>query len=98
MSYSSGLNKNSIFIWLAVATGILLLIPLFAMKITDSVNWSVLDFMVMGTLLFSSGSLFIFLARKMVPQKRVYLALTILMGFLYVWAELAVGILFNFGN
>ena len=37
--------------------GLLLSIPLIAMQLTDEVNWSFFDFIIMGTLLTSTGLL-----------------------------------------
>ena len=69
------------------------MIPLLAMQFTEDVNWSIYDFVVMGFLLlfFSLG---IDLTLKKVKNgniKTLYVVLTILI-FLFIWAELAVGI------
>ena len=71
----------------------LLLIPMATMLISDEINWSIFDFVVMGFLLlfFSLG---IDLTMKKVKNENVkilYIVLTILI-FLLIWAELAVGI------
>lgn len=47
--------QNRIFIWIALATGLILSIPLIAMQFTSGVNWTLADFVVMGTLLMATG-------------------------------------------
>lgn len=71
---------------------LLLGIPALAMTWTDEVNWSLLDFCLMGVLLLTL-SFAIRLIRLRFPkhQKRVYIVVVILLFFL-LWAELGVGI------
>ena len=72
---------------------VLLLIPFIAMQFTDEVNWSPLDFLVMGLLLFSLGSTIELVMRKVKTLKhRIILLGAALLAFLLIWAELAVGI------
>ena len=72
---------------------ILLFIPLIAMQLTDEVNWTILDFIVMGILLISTGFLCEFIMRKVNKiNYRIALFIIILVGLLIVWAELGVGI------
>jgi uncharacterized membrane protein YoaT (DUF817 family) len=92
------INRKNIFIWIAVATGILLLIPFIAMQFTNEVNWDIGDFIVMSFLLFSTGSLFVLISRKTNRKHRVVLGAILVIVFLYIWAELAVGIFFGLGN
>jgi hypothetical protein len=72
---------------------ILLCIPFIAMQFTDEVSWTAFDFVVMGALLLITG-LLCELAIRRVPsiKNRVIIIVFILMAFLLVWAELAVGI------
>ena len=84
-------NKRLKFILTAVA--ILFLIPLIAMQFTDEVSWTSLDFVVMGILLLSTGLLCELTMRKVTKIKhRIALCIAILVVFLIIWAELAVGI------
>jgi hypothetical protein len=84
--------NNRIIIGLATML-VLLLIPFIAMQFTDEVNWSPLDFLVMGLLLFSLGSTIELIMRKIKPLKqRIILLGAALLTFLLIWAELAVGI------
>ena len=71
----------------------LLTIPLVAMQLTDEVRWSVGDFVVMGLLLLGLGlSIELVLKKTKYTQKRwTYLSIVLLI-FLLIWAELAVGI------
>jgi hypothetical protein len=72
----------------------LLLVPLFAMQFTDQVNWSLADFLVMGTLLLSAGLLASWVWRKFPKSnRRIWYLLLIGLVFFIIWAELAVGIL-----
>jgi len=84
-------NKRLFIIMLTSA--ILLLIPLIAMQFTDEVNWSLLDFFVAGILLFGSGLMCELTIRKIKKiNYRIALCVAILVFFLLIWAELAVGI------
>ena len=90
--------RNSIFGWLAAGTGLLLLIPLIAMQFTDEVNWDIRDFIVMGLLVFGTTSLFVLVSRRMLRSRRMALGLMFAALFVYLWAELAVGIFLNLGS
>jgi hypothetical protein len=87
--------KNSVFIWIALATGAILLIPLIAMQFTTEVKWDEKDFIVMGSLLFGIASLFVLAARRAPRKHRLLIGGMFIATFLYLWAELAVGIFTN---
>ena len=73
--------------------GLLLLIPLIAMQLTDEVNWSFFDFIIMGALLTITGLLIGVILQKVKNSKsRLILIITIVMMFFLIWAELAVGL------
>ena len=91
-------SENSIFIWIALATAAVLLIPLIAMQFTTEVNWDRVDFIVMGSLVFGLASLFVVVARKVRRNRRVIIGGVLVAVFLYVWAELAVGVFTNTGS
>lgn len=75
-------------------TGILL-IPAIAMLFTNEVNWSIGDFVVMGTLLLTVVLATEFILRKISDKKyRIAIITLLLILFLLLWVELAVG-LFN---
>jgi len=92
------LARNSLFVWIALATLALLLIPLVAMQFTTEVRWDTTDFVVMGCLLFGTASSFVLAARKTARRHRVLVAAVFVAAFLYVWTELAVGVFFDFGS
>jgi Kef-type K+ transport system membrane component KefB len=72
---------------------ILLLVPLVAMQFSTQVNWKVSDFIVMGILLTSAILLVEIVLRKVKTTKhRIILCAAIVIGFLLIWAELAVGL------
>lgn len=89
--------KNKNIIYSAIFTLLVLLIPLIAMRFTEEVQWAPFDFAVMGILLFITGLIFSFAMNKF-PKHRVVAGIIIAIGFLYVWAELAVGIFTNLGS
>ena len=86
------MQNNKLFIIL-LASVIPLLIPLIAMQFTDEVNWTLIDFIVGGALLFGTGFLCEFALRKLNKIKyRIAACLLILIALFLIWAELAVGI------
>ncbi len=72
---------------------LLLIIPLIGISFTDEFDWSLSDFIVAGLLLlvFSLTANFIVL-RISNRNRRVFFMTILLILFLLVWAELAVGI------
>jgi len=84
-------NKRLFIILLTTVT--LLLIPLIAMQLTDEVNWTLFDFIIAGALLFCTGLMIEITKRKIRPIKyRILFLVVLLIAFLLIWAELAVGI------
>lgn len=84
-------NKRLILILIAVPT--LLLIPLIAMQFSTGVDWKIPDFLVMGVLLLGTGLLCELVLRKVKSvMGRIIFCGIVLLVFLLVWAELAVGI------
>jgi hypothetical protein len=84
--------QNRKIIWIAVATGFILLIPLLAMQFSDDVNWDLADFIVAGVLLLGAG-----LAWELVARKgnnftyRVAVGIAVAAVLLLVWTDLALG-------
>jgi len=84
-------NKRLLIIFSAIV--VMLAIPLIAMQFTDSVNWKMADFVMMGLLLTGTGLLCEFVLRKVKKAKyRLMICAAIILLFLLIWAELAVGI------
>ncbi|QOY96778.1 hypothetical protein IM543_20325 [Massilia sp. UMI-21] len=75
------------------------MIPLLAMQFTSEVNWTGGDFVAAGILLFAAG-LAVVVASRMARSRLQRLALVglVALAFVYVWAELAVGIFTNLGS
>ncbi len=75
------------------AIALLLLVPAVAMLFTDQVNWTAIDFLVMGILLLGTAAAYIFGIRKLrKPDYRAALTVVLVLVFLLIWAEMAVGI------
>ncbi|WP_165822141.1 hypothetical protein [Hymenobacter edaphi] len=86
MNLSKSLTRVSLI------TATLLLVPLVAMQFTAEVNWSPLDFIVMGALLFSVGLALELVASRRGPVVyRLAAAGAVLTTLLLVWSNLAVG-------
>ena len=71
----------------------LLLIPLIGITITDVINWSVFDFIIMGFLLISLSIGINFASNRIknIKNRILYIGILVLI-FMLIWAELAVGI------
>ena len=82
--------RNPAFILYALSP---LLVPLVANQISDQVNWNVMDFITMGILLIFSGYWTQIVIKKIKSKsKKVVFISLILLIFLLLWAEMAVGI------
>lgn len=97
-SSNSSISATTLYAWIAVGTGLLLLVPYVAMQFTDEVNWAIGDFLVMGLLLYSFGCLSAYTVQRTPRKYRISMAMLLAFAFLYVWAELAVGLFFNLGS
>jgi len=85
--------QNKRLISVVLTSAILLLIPLIAMQFTDEVNWNLFDFIIAGTLLIGTGFIIELVLRKTKKIKyRIIIVAALLIVFLLIWAELAVGI------
>jgi ABC-type Mn2+/Zn2+ transport system permease subunit len=85
--------KNKRLIGIILTVALLLLIPLIAMQFTDEVNWTLLDFLIAGVLLLSTGLLCELVMRKVTKiEHRIAICAFILTALILIWIELAVGI------
>ena len=55
-------------------------------------NWSLVDFIIMGVLIFSFLSFTTFIRKKFSGIKEVLAVIIVVIVFILLWAELAVGI------
>lgn len=84
---------------IALITVIILLVPLIAMQFSDEVNWTASDFLAMGILLFVMGLIYDVVAKRIKDRNYRFVAGGLLvLIFLYLWAELAVGLFTNWGS
>lgn len=91
------LTKN--FLRPAIATALILLIPLVAMQFTAEVNWSLSDFVVMGALIFCTGLAFeVVMSRGGNIAYRIAFGLAIPLTLFLIWANLAVGLVGSGAN
>ncbi|WP_200934145.1 hypothetical protein [Massilia sp. Leaf139] len=81
------------FLRVLMVTAAILLIPLVAMQFTREVNWTSSDFVIGAIVIGSFGLLFEFARTKLRTTKsRLITCAVIVLGFMFVWAELAVGL------
>ena len=92
MNTENSLIRSLVFT--ALATGLLLCIPLIAMQFSEEVVWTLSDFIIMGMLLFGAGALYQLVSRKSSGMMyKSATGLAVLTGLLLIWANLAVGII-----
>ena len=81
-------KKRAVFLPL-----LLLLIPLIGMFFSNEINWSFFDFIIMGILILSlSFSIKQVLKTTKNINYRILIIAVVLILFLLIWAELAVGV------
>jgi len=82
-----------------VGTGLVLLVPLVAMRFTGEVVWTLSDFVVAGLIVFTTGMAYTLATRNARQiKRRLAVGAVLLAVFAYVWVELAVGIFTNLGS
>ncbi len=83
----------------AVATALILLLPLLAMQFTDEVAWDLVDFAIGGGLLFGAGLTFELIVRRSGNVAyRAAIGLAVATALFLVWMNLAVGLIGSEGN
>jgi hypothetical protein len=90
-THANSLGK--LFLFVAIITAMLLVIPLVAMQFSTAVSWTVRDFVAAAALLFSAGSSMVIVFRRVSSRfyRRLFIAL-IALALAVIWVELAVGI------
>ncbi len=79
--------------FLIATAGLILSVPLIAIQFTKEVNWGLLDFTIIGILLFGTACAIELILRKVKTlQSRIILCTVVLALLFLTWAELAVGI------
>lgn len=87
------LTQNKRLAGILLTVVLLLLIPFIAMQFNSGVDWSGADFIMMGALLLGTGLLCELVLRKVKKtEHRLLVCGAVLLAFLLLWAELAVGI------
>lgn len=81
--------KHTRLILILLAVPALLLIPFIAMRFTDEVNWTALDFTLMAGMLLITGIACEVALRIIKPTwMRAAAVLAVLLGFVMVWGAL----------
>lgn len=87
-------TKNKRLIIILTVASLLLFIPWIAMQFTKEVDWKIFDFVIMSILLYGLGISCELMIRKMKSKKqKIILCSTLIIIFLLIWMELAVGII-----
>jgi peptidoglycan/LPS O-acetylase OafA/YrhL len=87
------ITQNKRLFTIVISVAVLLLIPLIGMQFSDEVNWSIMDFVIAGSLLLGTGLICEFIMRKVKKKEnRITLIIVIIALLLLIWAELAVGV------
>ena len=94
---TNGFVRRNNIVVIALGTAGVLVIPLAAMQFTAGVKWTAFDFLVAGILLFGTGLMFNFAMWKF-RKHQLIAGTAIAVAFMYVWAELAVGIFTSLGS
>lgn len=89
--------QKKVFLPIAFVAVLILTIPLIAMQFTDQVVWTLSDFIIAGFLLFSTGTILAWATNKF-PKHKIFIVALIIFAFIWLWAELAVGIFTNWGS
>ncbi len=85
-------QDNKVFLYIAAVTATILSIPLVMTNISSGWDWQLPDFLIMGTLIFGTGSLFILVARVTPKKYRIIIGLGFFALLFAAWVHLAVGI------
>lgn len=85
--------KNERLLYMSIVAIVLLLAPAIAMRFTQEVAWTAVDFIVAGVLLFGTVLAIERVLRKVTGRTaRIAACASVVLVLLVVWAELAVGL------
>ena len=82
---------------IAGVAALILVVPLLGTQFVDGWNWSLSDFVVAGVVLFIFGVALDTVWRK-AGTYRLLAACVVVVLFLWLWVELAVGLFTNWGS
>jgi hypothetical protein len=93
---STMLTRNAYrsVVGVALATALILMLPLLAMQVTDQVVWGLADFVIAGALIFGTGLTCVLVARKADNiAYRAAVGIALATALILVWMNLAVGLI-----
>ena len=85
-------QKHGVFWWQMWITVAILLVVFLASLLSDQVTWSIYDFLIGGGLIFVFATIETILWNKLKSKHRLFVVLFVLLVFLILWAEMAVGL------
>ena len=85
-------QKHSVFWWPMWITAAVLLVVFLTSLLSDQVTWSIYDFLIGGGLIFVFATIETILWNKLKSKHRLFVVLFVLLVFLILWAEMAVGL------
>ena len=85
-------QKHSVFWWPMWITVAVLLVVFLASLLSEQVTWSIYDFLIGGGLIFFFVTIETILWNKLKSKHRLFVVLFVLLVFLILWAEMAVGL------
>jgi hypothetical protein len=83
-------KKNTMRI--LIGNAVILMIPLVAMQFSNDVDWGLMDFVIIGTLLIGAGLVYELISSKINPKHKLIVAAIVAVVVILAWAELAVGL------
>ncbi len=83
-------RKNVLVI--ATVTLLILVVPLVGMWPLDEFDWGFAEFVSIGAIIFVTGLALDWVVRKVDKKYRLLAVIGIILAFILLWAELAVGI------
>lgn len=91
------MKKSLMLIRILGIPTLILMIPLIAMQFSSEVSWDKTDFIVIGVLL--TGAVILYeVASQVMGKHKIAIAIAIVLGVVWLWVELAVGLFTNWGS